>query len=83
MQLLTHEIMEDLINFRKSVEMQFDIVIKNKYIYIRFDCGQLFDIESLEKGAFDEKMLKKYYDILNFTYILSKKIIKVVSEVEI
>ena len=83
MQLLTHEIMEDLINFRKTTDMLFDVVIKNNNIYIRFDCGKLFEINSIRNGAFEEKMLKKYYDILNFTYILSKKIMKVVDELEI
>ena len=76
--------MEELVNFRKLVDIQFDIVIKNNYIYIRMDNrGPLFEMNSLKKGAFEEKMLKKYYDILNFTYILSKKIIKVVEELEV
>ena len=52
-------------------------------MYFRFYTGEVFELPSLKAGAFDEVTLKKYYDILEFTYILSRKMIELIEEAKI
>lgn len=82
MQILTADVMEMLIDFLKKYDMRFDIVIKNNIIYLRFHSGTMFEAASIKKGAFDETTIKKYYDMVEFTYNLSDKIIKTINETE-
>ena len=83
MQLLTHDIMELLLSFRKLTDIKYDILINNNVMYLRFHTGNMFELKSIKKGAFDKDMLKKYYDILDFTYTLSKTIIDLIEKTEI
>lgn len=83
MQLLTADVMEELIDFESKTNMKYDIVINNNNIYLRFHCGPMFEPQSLKKGAVDEKNLQKYFYMLNFTYNLSDRIIKLINETEI
>lgn len=83
MQILTADIMESLIEFKNKTKNEFDIVIDHNNIYLRFHCGAIFEAASLKKDAFDMETLRKYYDILQFTYSLSKKLINTIEEVEI
>ena len=83
MQILTADIMEMLIDFQKKYNMKFDIVIENNMIYLRFHSGAMFEASLIKKGAFDERIIKKYYDMLEFTYNLSDKFIKTIHETEI
>ena len=78
MQLLTADIMEELIDFVNKTNMKYDIVINNNNIYLRFHSGTMFETGSLKKGAIDKDMIQKYFYMLNFTYNLSDKIINVV-----
>lgn len=83
MQLLTHDIMEMLVEFRNKTKINYDIVMCNNNMYLRFFTGTMFEMKSIKKGAMDKEMLKKYYDVLNFTYTLSEKMLKTVEEAEI
>lgn len=83
MQLLTHDIMEMLVQFRNTAKINYDIVICNNNMYLRFFVGTMFEMKSIRKGAIDKETLKKYYDILNFIYALSEKMLKTVEEAEI
>lgn len=83
MQLLTHDIMELLISFRKLSGINYDITIYNNVMYLRFHTYNTFELKSIKKGAFDKELLKKYYDIVDFTYILSKTIIDLIEKTEI
>ena len=83
MQLLTHDIMELLISFRKTTDIKYDISIYNNVMYLRFHTYDMFELKSIKKGAFDKEMLKKYYDILDFTYTLSKTFIDLIEKTEI
>ena len=75
--------MEMLLDFLKKYDMDFDVVIENNIIYLRFHSGAMFEANSIKKGAFDENTIKKYYDMLEFTYNLSDKIIKIIEDVQI
>lgn len=83
MQLLTADIMEILINFQNKNNIKYDIIINNNVIYLRFHCGSVFEAGSMKESAFDEQNLKKYYNILKFTYELSNKIIETIKGTEI
>ena len=83
MQVLTHDVMEMLINFKQQLNIKFDISIYGNQMYLRFHTGEMFELSSIKKGAFDKVALKKYYDILEFTYILSKKLIELIEEAKI
>lgn len=83
MQLLTHDIMELLISFRKLTGIKYDISIYNNIMYLRFHTYGVFELKSIKRGAFDKEMLKKYYNILDFTYTLSKTIIDLIEKTEI
>lgn len=83
MQLLTADVMEELIDFENKTNIKYDIVINNNNIYLRFHCGPMFEPEALKKGIIDKKDIQKYFYMLNFTYNLSDKIIKLIKETEI
>ena len=83
MQLLTADVMEELINFINKTNIGYDIIINNNNIYLRFHCGTMFEPQSLKKGIIDKQQVEKYFYMLNFTYNLSNKIIKTIHETEI
>ena len=83
MQILTHDIMEMLLDFRKNNRFRFDISIYNNIMYLRFKTGEMFELKSIKKGAFDEELIRSYYNILEFIDTLSDKIIQVIEETEI
>lgn len=83
MQLLTADVMEELIDFENRTNMKYDMVINNNSIYLRFHCGPMFEPQALKKGIIDKKDIQKYFYMLNFTYNLSDKIIKIINETEI
>jgi len=83
MQLLTHDIMELLLSFKKDSGIKFDISIYKNVIYLRFHTAEMFELKSLKKGAFDKELLQKYYNVLNFTYTLSMMLIDLINKTEI
>ena len=84
MQILTSDVMEELVEFENKTKMKFDIYINNKELYIRFHSGSLsVDISDFKNGALDEAIMKKYFYMLNFTYNLSSRLIEVINDIEI
>ncbi len=83
MQLLTADIMQELIDFRNENDIKYDITIINNNIYLRFYTGSMFEVTSLKKGIIEEKAFNKYFNITRFTYNLSKKLIDVINQTEI
>lgn len=83
MQLLTADVMEELIEFENKTNMKFDICINNNNLYLRFHCGAMFEPGNIKNGALDKATIKKYFYMLNFTYNLSNKLINVVNDTEI
>lgn len=82
MEILTHDIMEELVNFYVKYKIKFEIVIKNNNIYIRFDTGSMFEPNILRKSN-DINTLWVYYSILNFVTNFSFKINKLLKDVEV
>lgn len=83
MQVLTHEVMEMLIDFQIKSGIKFDISIYGRKMYLRFHTREMFELKSIKKGVFDEDMLRKYYDVLEFTYVLSKRLIELIEAAKI
>jgi len=83
MQILTADIMEDILHFKDKTKQDFDIFIKNNNIYLRFDCGSMFEPAFTKNKNIDKKILELDYNILKFVYELSIKIINVINETEL
>lgn len=82
MQLLTHDVMDTLLDFVKK-GIKFEVNIENDYIYLRFHCGNVFEPGSNKNEIIDSKSLQEYYDILGFTCKISNNIIKMINETEL
>lgn len=83
MQLLTADVMEQLIEFENKTNMKYDITINNNNLYLRFHCGAMFEPGNIKKGILDKAVIQKYFYMLNFTYNLSNKLINVVNDTQI
>ena len=76
MQILTHDVMELLIDYRKYLKRPFDICIYEDTIYIRIHCGTMFEAKINSKTFVDKEQTEQYYNMLRFVYKLAKEVIK-------
>lgn len=83
MQLLTHDIMDILINYRKELGKEFDIYIKDDVMYIRLHVGEMFEAKFNKKTSIDKDKLQTYYTGVEFIDKLSRNMIEVVEETQI
>lgn len=82
MQLLTADIMELFMEFIEENKIIPEITLEGNHFYIRFQTGNIFEAKLMKK-ALDYSMLKKYFDIINFTLTLTEKFLKNINETEI
>lgn len=82
MQILTSDIMEQMINFINESKIKFELTINQNELYIRFKTGKMFEA-NIFKSSVDFNTLKKAYDIINFTFDITRKLTKVLEETEI
>lgn len=82
MRILTHDVMDILVNFYKLYNLQFEIVIKGSYIYLTFSTGALFE-PNIFSNSLDKKLFYKYYNILNFIIDLTKKVNDLIHDIEL
>lgn len=82
MQILTHDVMEELITFFEEYKIDFEIVIKGNNIYIRFDTGIMFE-PNIMKKANDMNTLWIYYKVLKFITNFTIKINKLLENLDI
>lgn len=83
MQLLTADVMEELVQFENRTNVKFDIAIKENELYLRFHSGAMFEVENLKKGVLNKEIIQKYFYMLNFTYNVSNKLINVINDTQI
>ena len=83
MQILTADIMEELVDFERETKIKYDIYIKNNEIYLRFHTGPMFEVKIKNGDAVNKELTYKYFNILKFTYSINKKIIDVINNVQI
>ena len=81
MQILTLDIMQKIVDFKRKMAMDFEISIINQDLFIRFRCGKMFEASSVNKFSLDKDLLYKYYRILSFCLEVSDLFIKSVNEV--
>ncbi len=82
MQLLTADIMQDLMQFHNEMGMNYELTIKENCMYIRFWCGEMFETAKLKKFSLDRDTLYKYYRMLDFTFSLTDKMLKLLNETQ-
>lgn len=82
MQILTSDIMEMLIEFKEKSKIKYEITLKGEKMYIRFHTGGVFE-PKLFGQSLDFNMLKKYYDIIEFIFNVTRQFNKVIEETEI
>lgn len=82
MRILTSDIMDFLINFKKQNKIKFEITLKNQKLYIRIHCKNMFEAEILNNSLKFET-IHKYYNFLDFMCQLNKKIYNVVNEIDL
>lgn len=80
MKLLTHEIMEILVDFYNKFQIKFEIIIRGKKLYIRFFTANLFEPKLIWSSK-DKYTLYIYYTILKFVLEVTKKVNKIVNDV--
>ena len=83
MQLLTADVMEELVDFENKTKMKFDIFIKGNELYLRFHSGEMFEPTNFKNGPLDKNSIQKYFYMLNFTYNLSNKLINIINDTQI
>lgn len=83
MQLLTADVMEELIGFEDRTNMKYDIYIRNNELYLRLHSGAMFEFRKIKDRVLDKEEIQKYFYVLNFTYNLSNKLINLVNDVQI
>ena len=82
MQLLTSDVMATLIDFYNKYNIDYEIVIRNNKIYMRFFTGAMFE-PKIFGNSMDKELLLKYYCILKFIVDVTKEVNKALKEVEI
>jgi len=82
MQILTSDVVNVIEDFYNKLKLQFEIIIKENAIYIRFITGNILEAK-IFKSAIDKKSLFVYYSVLKFINELSTSINKVIAEVNI
>ena len=82
MQILTSDVMQMMIEFREQSKIKYELTIKENQIYIRFHTGAVFE-PKMFTHALDYDMLKRYYDIIDFIFKVSREINKVIENTEI
>lgn len=82
MQILTADVMTDMINLIETSNIKFEFHIKNDKMYIRFHTGELFEPDVFGKSM-QLDMLKKYCDISKNTIRIVEDICNKVMSVEL
>ena len=82
MEILTHDIMEELLEFYEKYDIEFEIVIKNDSIYIKFNTGVMFEPNILKKSN-DINTLWIYYNVLKFVTNFTVKVNKLLKDIEV
>jgi len=82
MRLLTHDIMDFLVDFYKKYNLDFEIVFKKNNIYLRFFTGPMFE-PKLFGSSMDKQMLFTYYCVLKFIVEITKKVNLTLQDIEI
>lgn len=81
MKLLTADIMQMLVDFKKQNNIIPEFTLKENILHIRFNTGKMFETLILKKSL-DYSTLKHYYDTLNIILKLIENLINAIDEME-
>lgn len=81
-QLLTSDVMTELVDIVKKINVEFEIYINYNILHIRFHTGEMFEPQIFSSSIQLEK-LKKYYDIVQAVKHVTETICNTVNELEI
>lgn len=81
-QLLTSDVMQVIENFYNKFNLQFEIIIQDDGVYIRFVSGNLLEAK-IFKEAMNKRNLFVYYSVLEFIKDLTISINKAINELNI
>ena len=79
MRILTHDVMEEMIQFYDKIK--YEVVIVENKIYLRFLTGEVFE-PKINGKAIDEEALVTYYSILKFIVEVTTKLNKEIKNLE-
>lgn len=82
MQLLTADVMADLIDFKEKSKRRFELTIKGNKLYFRFHCGNVFERAAFKEDL-DFKTLLGYFTYLDFCCEVSKKIYNLIKDTDL
>lgn len=82
LEILTHDVMEEMVQYFETNKINFEIVMKENRIYIRYNIGDIFEGEVLRKST-NIKSLWIFYNMTRFTIELAIKINKILEEKEV
>ena len=80
LQYLTHDVMEKLINLRKRVPREYEIMIAKDSIYIKLNASNAFEAVIINQGSINKRVAKYHFMTLQYLYDISKEIIKITEE---
>ena len=82
MRILTSDILDYMINFKKENKIKYELTLKNSSLYIRIHCKDMFEAP-FSKDSLDFDTLHMYYKIIHFVCELNKKFYHTVEGKEI
>ena len=80
MQVLTSDVMMMLLDFYNKHKIDYEILLRNRKIYIRFWVGPMFE-PAIFKNSMNKKILLQYFAILKFVLDVTKGINKTLKEI--
>lgn len=81
MQVLTPDVMNMLIEFEQKHDTKVELTIKNQKIFIRFHCNSFFKPPIF--SLMDYETLLRDYNLINFTFDISRALIKSTAKTKI
>lgn len=82
MRIFTSDITNCLIDFYNKYQLDFEVVLKDNNIYLRFFTGAMFE-PKIFGNSMDKELLAVYYSILKFVVDITKLINLTVQEIDI
>ncbi len=72
LRILTSDILDYMINFKKENKIKYELTLKNSSLYIRIHCKDMFEAP-FSKDSLDFDTLHMYYKIIHFVCELNRK----------
>ena len=82
MQIFTSDVMDKMIDFINNSKIKFELTITRNKIYVRFKTGPVFEA-NIFKSSVDFDTLKKVFDIINFTFDITKALVKSINDTKL